>query len=296
MTNIERTYNMWFQVWNCEYLPLVMDRPKWNQEEENLKENDLIYFKLTDSKLSADWRFGRVEYAVTGRDGKVRSVRISYKTMIENNDKVYNENIEWKNSMIERPVRAVVKLMNVEDTSLLEDMRKVQKLVEEILMNKNGGKEIGIPDDQKDSTENTENFTDADGSEADDAMKVPEVFEKSKSKPNEVFEKSKSNPKHVDSNVKKVIRRRKTEVEKLLEDETKISREHLNRANRRKKKNPQRVQNNTKMSNTMMLKNSANTSQLIDENQDTTAAVRGVMEQGMRSEGLLVQIFRDINN
>ena len=186
--------------------------------------------------------------------------------------------------------------MNVEDTSLLEDMRKVQKLVEEILMNKNGGKEIGIPDDQKDSTENTENFTDADGSEADDAMKVPEVFEKSKSKPNEVFEKSKSNPKHVDSNVKKVVRRRKTEVEKLLEDETKISREHLNRANRRKKKNPQRVQNNTKMSNTMMLKNSANTSQLIDENQDTTAAVRGVMEQGVRSEGLLVQIFRDMND
>ena len=136
------------------------------QEEENLKENDLIYFKLTDSKLSADWRFGRVKYAVTGRDGKVRSVGISFKTMIENNDKVYNEDMEWKNSMIDRPVRAVVKLMNVEDTSLLEDMRKVQKLVEEILVNKNGDKET--PDDQKDSTENTKNFSDADGSEADD--------------------------------------------------------------------------------------------------------------------------------
>ena len=154
MTNIERTYNMWFQVWNCEYLPLVMDRPKWNQEEENLKENDLIYFKLTDSKLSADWRFGRVEYAVTGRDGKVRSVGISYKTMIENNDKVYNEDIEWKNSMVERPVRAVVKLMNVEDTSLLEDMRKVKELVEEILVNKISNKEMEIPDDHMDSTEN----------------------------------------------------------------------------------------------------------------------------------------------
>ena len=192
MTNIEKTYNMWFQVWNCEYLPLVMDRPKWNQEEENLKENDLIYFKLTDSKLSADWRFGRVEYAVTGRDGKVRSVGISYKTMIENNDKVYNEDMEWKNSMIERPVRAVVKLMNVEDTSLLEDMRKVQELVKEIIAKKTGNIEKEIPDDHIDSTENTKDLSDADGSEADDAMKVPEVFEKSK--PTEVFEESKSKP------------------------------------------------------------------------------------------------------
>ena len=36
--------------------PLVMDGPKWNQE----KENNLIYFQLSDSKLTADWRFGKV--------------------------------------------------------------------------------------------------------------------------------------------------------------------------------------------------------------------------------------------
>ena len=97
--------------------------------------------------------------------------------------------MEWKNSMIERPVRAVVKLMNVEDTSLLEDMRKVQELVKEIIAKKTGNIEKEIPDDHIDSTENTKDLSDADGSEADDAMKVPEVFEKSK--PPEVFEKSK---------------------------------------------------------------------------------------------------------
>ena len=77
MTNIDKTCMMWFQVWNNEYLPLVMDRPKWNQEKENLKE-DLVYFKLSDLKLSADWRYGKVEYAITGWDGKVRSAGISY--------------------------------------------------------------------------------------------------------------------------------------------------------------------------------------------------------------------------
>ena len=280
MTNIERTYNMWFQVWNCEYLPLVMDRSKWNQEEENLKENDIIYFKLTDSKLSADWRFGRVEYAVTGRDGKVRSVGISYKTMIENGDKVFNEDIEWKDSMVERPVRAVVRLMNVEDTSLLEDMRKVQELVKEILDKKSGGEENKTRDEvQRDPKENDSDFSEADGLEADDAMKSPEIFEKSKPE--------------LDSRDVKVHKRRKSEVEKLLEDETKISPEHLNRANRRRKKNPHTVQNNVKMSSTKVVKNSANISQLFvaytghDENQDTTAAAQEVTESGVRVEGPL---------
>ena len=52
MTNIDKTFMMWFQVWNNEYLPLVMDRPKWNQEKENLKE-DLVYFCLGGRKNAA---------------------------------------------------------------------------------------------------------------------------------------------------------------------------------------------------------------------------------------------------
>ena len=84
--------------------PLVIDRPKWNQEKENMKENNLIYIQLSDSKLTADWRFGKVQLHGDGCDGKVGSVGISFKTMIENDDKEYNEAIERKNSMIERPV------------------------------------------------------------------------------------------------------------------------------------------------------------------------------------------------
>ena len=38
--------------------------------------------------------------------------------------------------MVERPARACVKLMNIEDTSILDDMRKVKNLAEEILGNK----------------------------------------------------------------------------------------------------------------------------------------------------------------
>ena len=127
MTKIESIYNMWFKVWNVAYVPLIMDRQKWHIEGENLTKNDLVYFKLTDSPMAADWRFGKVEYADVGRDGLVRGVGISYKNKDGDNEE------DWRHSVVERPARACVKLMNIEDTSILDNMRKVRKLAEEIL-------------------------------------------------------------------------------------------------------------------------------------------------------------------
>ena len=60
-----------------------------------------------------------------GRDGKVREVGIAFKSMDEDGD--------WKHSLVERPVRSVVKLLNIEDTSIIEDMKKVQEEVKIIL-------------------------------------------------------------------------------------------------------------------------------------------------------------------
>ena len=39
-TTIEK-YNLWFKVWNIEYIPLIMERQKWFKEEENLCKNEL---------------------------------------------------------------------------------------------------------------------------------------------------------------------------------------------------------------------------------------------------------------
>ena len=278
MTNIEKTYNTWFQVWNCEYLPLVMDRPKWNQSEENLKENDIVYFKLTDSKLSADWRFGKIEYAITGRDGNVRSVGISYKTMIEDDKKVYNEDFEWKNSMVERPVRAVVKLTNLEDTSLLEDMKKVQDLVKEIIDNKASiTKNSKEPDDDK-LDSNDDGILDTDGPEADDVK--------------ETIDESSMEPKQTNDDSKKIKKKRKTEVEKLLEDNTGIKPEHLRRENRRFK-NVKKDEVSAVKSSTKPPKNSTNASwskvaYMKDKDRVSAAAtMRGdAAKAGMRAEGL----------
>ena len=35
------------------YVPLMMERKKWFARDENLKVNDIVYFKLEDSPLRA---------------------------------------------------------------------------------------------------------------------------------------------------------------------------------------------------------------------------------------------------
>ena len=131
MTKIEDTYNLWFQIWNIDYIPLIMLRQKWYDRSENLTENDLVYFKMTDTPLSADWRLGKVEYTKIGRDGCIREVGISYSIM-EEDHKTPVEELGWRHSVVERPARAVVKLFNLEDTNILDDMKQVRDLAKEI--------------------------------------------------------------------------------------------------------------------------------------------------------------------
>ena len=100
-------------------------RQKWHEEEENLQENDVIYFKLKDSKLAQKWHIGKVEYVNISKDEKVRTVGVSYKYDTENGERKF--------SIVERPVREIIKLFNIEDTSLLEDIAAAQKMALEIL-------------------------------------------------------------------------------------------------------------------------------------------------------------------
>ena len=187
-------YNMWFRIWNTEYVPLIMDRQKWHQEGENLKVNDLVYFKLTDSALAADWRLGKVEFVTISRDGLVREVGISYKYKDFDDD-------TWSHNTVERPVKAVVKLCNIEDTSILEDMAQVKELVEKILKGNEVPIELGNVDGPE--ADDTENFKESDGEFFNDITE------------NEFVEAEFEDVKEVQSEQTKQKRRRKTELEKL---------------------------------------------------------------------------------
>ena len=125
MTDIERKYNFWYEIWNTGYIPLIAQRQKWFSEDDDLKENDVIYFKLTSSVLSSKWHIGKVEYVLPSRDTKVRKVAISYKHDTEDGSR--------KMSIVDRPVRQVVKLCDFEDTSLLDDIAAVRNAAKKII-------------------------------------------------------------------------------------------------------------------------------------------------------------------
>ena len=108
--------------------------------------------------------------------------------MIENQNKAYHEDFEWKHSVVERPARAVVKLMNIEDTTIIDDMKKVQEMVKKILNNEE--KVISVLD----SKENFDDSLEADGQEADDAERVKALVEEESEKETEPKKRIKISP------------------------------------------------------------------------------------------------------
>ena len=67
----------------------------------------------------------KVEYILPSRDMKARKVAISYKHDTEDGSR--------KMTIVERPVRQVVKLGDIEDTSLLDDITAVRNAAKKII-------------------------------------------------------------------------------------------------------------------------------------------------------------------
>ena len=129
MTELERKYSFWYEIWNTDYIPLIARRQKWFSEEEDIIEHDVVYFKLKDSAISSKRPIGKVEYVLPTRDKKTRNVGISYKHDTEDGSR--------KMSIVDRPVREVVKLCNIEDTSLLDDISVVRNVAKKIIDERN---------------------------------------------------------------------------------------------------------------------------------------------------------------
>merc|ERR1712179_69850 len=129
ITDIEKKYKFWYEIWNTDYIPLIARRQKWFSQDDDLKENDVVCFKLTDSALSSKWHIGKVEYVLPSRDTRTRKVGISYKHDTEDGSR--------KLSIVDRPVRQVVKLCDIEDSSLLDDITAVRNAAKKIIDDRN---------------------------------------------------------------------------------------------------------------------------------------------------------------
>lgn len=70
--------SFWKQ-WSTDYLQTLMQRPKWREEQENLKVDQLVLIKH-DNTPPTHWIMGRVIETFTGEDNKVRSVKLKTQT------------------------------------------------------------------------------------------------------------------------------------------------------------------------------------------------------------------------
>ena len=127
LETIEQKYTTWYEVFNTSYLPIIMQRQKWHFSKENLVEGDIVYFKLTKSKMSSSWKVGKVERVTLSKDGFVRHAVILYKDVSGDCPE------DWAHRSVERPVRNIIKLFNIQETSLMEDIKAARNLALRIL-------------------------------------------------------------------------------------------------------------------------------------------------------------------
>ena len=120
-------YDLWYRCWSTSYLPLILRNQKWHEDDEKIAVNDIVYFKLKDSPLKSEWRVGKVDSVKISRDDKIREVNVAYKILKEGKE-------GWTHSVVSRPVRELVKLYEIGDTTFAEDMATVYKASRDILV------------------------------------------------------------------------------------------------------------------------------------------------------------------
>ncbi|XP_055309642.1 uncharacterized protein LOC129573281 [Sitodiplosis mosellana] len=86
-----RTNSFW-QRWSEEYLSTLMERPKWREEQKNLRPGQLVLIK-NENLAPTYWPMGRILQTKKSDDGCVRSVKV-----------------KTHNGALERPVQKLVVL------------------------------------------------------------------------------------------------------------------------------------------------------------------------------------------
>ncbi|KAK0139489.1 hypothetical protein N1851_023681 [Merluccius polli] len=89
--------DLFWKRWVREYLPLLQERQKWNQEKKNLKPGDIVVIMDTTAPRGS-WPLGKVLESFRDKRGLVRSVRL-----------------QTKSSVIERPVTKLCLLHEVKE-------------------------------------------------------------------------------------------------------------------------------------------------------------------------------------
>ena len=140
---VNEMYDGMFKLWADTYVPKLIYQPtKWNKDDLELHVGDLVYFqKEPDKKLPSKWIIGMVDELDRGRDGKVRRVFVKYQNYGEKNSR-----------RTDRAVRSLVKIFDIEEYVLQEDLAEVMERL--IRPDDNPNPDVGTDDDALDGQAN----------------------------------------------------------------------------------------------------------------------------------------------
>ena len=75
---VQAVVNTFWKWWMTEYVPGLMQRKKWNNDEKNLKLGDVVLV-IESNQPHGQWLLGRVHAVRTAQDGVVHSVDVQTK-------------------------------------------------------------------------------------------------------------------------------------------------------------------------------------------------------------------------
>ena len=109
-----------------------MTQPKWFRDGKNLKVGDVVLILKHESSMDSNYQFGIVESVYTGRDGKVRKVKIRYRNHTENVDRT-----------TERASRSLVVIRRADEMNIMDDLGEISRYVERRRLHQSEGSTAG---------------------------------------------------------------------------------------------------------------------------------------------------------
>jgi hypothetical protein len=76
---IQSVTSAFWKRWTREVFPRLVIQPKWHTESRNLEEGDIVLVEDSDV-LRGEWKMARVTETKASEDGKVRRVKVAYRT------------------------------------------------------------------------------------------------------------------------------------------------------------------------------------------------------------------------
>ena len=125
-------FEAWFEVWLLTHVPKLMRQPKWFRDGKNLKVGDVVLILKHESSMDSNYQFGIVESVYTGRDGKVRKVKIRYRNHTENVDRT-----------TERASRSLVVIRRADEMNIMDDLGEISRYVERRRLHQSEGSTAG---------------------------------------------------------------------------------------------------------------------------------------------------------